>query len=141
MDPATIERIVGIVKNMQAGGMTEQQINDNLKSMGVSDDELGSILEKAGIAAPTPVEPEPMPEPIALPHEEHFERLHSNVTELHEKHEELKGSLSEITALRNEIQAVKTEVDEIKPMIGALKRLNENLIEINKKMLARLETK
>jgi len=137
MDEETIERIVGIVKNMQAGGMSVAEITDNLHQMGLSGDELNDILKKVGITEEKPIVEEPAP---LLP-EEHFERLHTTVGELHDKQDELKTSFSEISQLREDIKAMKAEIDEIRPLIGALKRMNENLIEINKKMLTRLETR
>jgi len=136
MDEATVKRIVGIVKNMQAGGMPKKDVIDNLRQMGLSGEELNSVLNAVGITASNPPE-EPAP-PIP---EEHFERLHATMGDLHEKQDELKGSFSEISNLRKDIKDIKAELDEIKPLVGALKRINENLIEINKKMLARLETR
>jgi len=136
MDEATVERIVGIVKNMRAGGMPEKDVTDNLRQMGLSGGELESVLNAVGITSSKPPE-----EPAPIVPEEHFERLHTTVAELHDKQDELKSSFSEISELRREIKDIKAELDEIKPLVGALKRINENLIEINKKMLARLATK
>ena len=136
MDEATVGRIVGIVKNMQAGGMSEKDIIDNLRQMGLSGEELNEVLNAVGMAESKPAE-----EPAPLLPEEHFERLHATVGELHDKQDELKSSFSEISELRRDIAAVKAELDEIRPLVGALKRINENLIEINKKMLTRLETR
>ncbi|MFC2174435.1 hypothetical protein ACFLQ2_01010 [archaeon] len=135
MDDATLQRIVGIVKTMQSSGMEKDAIVENLRSMGVSDDELEGILVESGLQAPKPLEPVP---PVA---EEHIERLHTNVNELHVKHDEMKGSLSGIDDIKHELQEIKAEINDIKPQLGALKRINENLIDINKKMLARLATK
>ena len=135
MDDATLQRIVGIVKTMQSSGMEKDAIVENLRSMGVSDDELDGILTESGLQAPKA--PEVIP-PVA---EEHIERLHTNVNELHVKHDELKGSLAGLDDIQRELQDIKAQVADIKPQLGALKRINENLIEINKKMLARLDIK
>ena len=139
MDDATLQRIVGIVKTMQNGGMGQDEITDNLRSMGVSDEELGGILSHAGLGAPAvPAAPEEIAPPVT---EDHIDRLHTNMNELHVKHDELKGSLAGLDDIQRELQDIKAQVADIKPQLGALKRINENLIEINKKMLARLDIK
>lgn len=136
MDDATLERIVGIVRGMKSGGMSQDEIVDNLRQMGVAEEELSGILSKAGLQPQSPVPAEPATQPPIA--EEHFERLHANVNELHAKHDDLAETLAELSEIRRELQSVKADVSEIKPLLGAMKRLNENLVEINKKMLARL---
>ena len=126
MDEATLQRIVGIVKTMQSSGMGEKEITDNLRQMGVADEELEGILSGSGIAKP------PAPEPVIAP---------PVADELHAKQDDMKASLSGLDDIKRELQGIKAEVADIKPQLGALKRINENLIEINKKMLARLGTK
>ena len=138
MDGATVERIVGIVKNMQAGGMSEKDITDNLRQMGLAGDELNSVLDAVGLSKPAPPV---LQEPATTPPEEHFERLHTTVAELHDKQDALREDFSEISKLRKELADIKTELDEIKPLLAALKRMNENLMDINRKMLAKLATK
>jgi DNA repair ATPase RecN len=152
MDEATLARIAEIVKSMHAQGMTQSEIRENLKQMGVADQDAEDIIRRAEPEVTMPEVHEkveaisrkmeegehlkPAMEKLEE-HEEHFERLHATVGELHEKHDELREAVEELHALREDIDAIKADLKDMKPMLAALKRINEQMIELERKTLAR----
>lgn len=150
MEKSVFNRIVGIVKEMSAQGITKSEIIANLKQMGLSDEDIEDILaaarpettvadvsekaEQAMKLLETGEHLKPAMEKLKE-HEEHFERIHTHLNEIHEKS---MVSQEEMEAIREELDEIKREIEEIKPIVASIKRLNQDLIKINKKMLTRL---
>jgi len=144
------QRLVDVVKGMNARGMSKSEIMDNLRQMGIPDSDIDEIIKEAqpevniaevhehALETRKMIEKgehlKPVVETLGK-QEEHFERLHATVGELHEKHEEMKASIEEIKEIKKDIAQIEEELAEIKPMLAAIKRLQENLLDINKKML------
>ncbi len=134
MDADTKAKITSIVKDMSSQGMSNPEIGENLRSMGIADADISEIMrEIGGDIAPLIDEPVAAPAPI-MPQEEHIERLHSTVGELNDKQD---MQSSDLGAIRDDLESIKGDLAEIKPLLSAMKRLNESLIDINKKMLVK----
>ena len=142
MDDATAQKLTTVVDTMRDAGMSSAEISDNLKQMGVSPADIDGILgaEPAPDLAAEPVPPlaDDSLQPALDRQEEHLERLHATVGELHEKHDELAVVLADLDALKKEVEELRLAIGEIKPLVSALQRQNNNLIDINKKMLGKL---
>ncbi len=133
MDDATKSKITSIVKDMSAQGMPNAEIEENLRSMGIADADIIEVMRDIGGIAPPVEEPAAAPAPV-MPQEEHIERLHSTVGELNDKQDMQSGDLG---AIREDLDAIKTDLAEIRPLLSAMKRMNESLMDINKKMLVK----
>jgi DNA-binding transcriptional MerR regulator len=131
MDEETKARVIEIVRDMSSQGLSPTDIAEQLRSMGIAEEDISEVMRDVGEPAP-PAEEAPA-ESSALP-EEHVERLHATVGELHEKQD---MQSSDLLAIREDMERVKADLDEIKPLLAALKRLNENLMDVNKKMLVK----
>ncbi|MCD6414641.1 MAG: hypothetical protein J7L23_03355 [Candidatus Diapherotrites archaeon] len=153
MEKSVFNRIVGIVKEMNAQGVTKTEIVSNLKQMGLNDEDIEDIIAAANPETTVADVSEKADQAVKLlesgehlkpameklgEHGEHFERIHAHLNEIHEKNV---TTGEDTKAIREELADLKREVDEIKPLVASIKRLNEDLIKINKKMLTRLDTK
>ncbi len=152
MDDATVQKLSSLVKRMHDQGMSVEQIKENLVQMGIPDDDIKVILNKAGLqpstvdvhaavvnvqkAISTGDAVKPVMDKLSEA-EEHFERLHSKVDMLHEKHQELSGKIDNLSSLSAEINEIKREIIEIKAQLEAIKKLQQDLLEVNRKVLAR----
>jgi hypothetical protein len=125
MDENTKTQITKIVMDMRAQGMADSEIEDNLRSMDISNEDISVIIGKPVSIAP------PVEEPVV---DDSVERLHSSIGELHEK-QDLQSS--DLSSIRDDLSAIRSDLDEIKPLLSAIKHLNTSLIELNKKMLVK----
>jgi DNA-binding transcriptional MerR regulator len=130
MDEETKARVIEIVRDMSSQGLSPADIAEQLRSMGIAEEDITEVMRDVGGAPPAEEAPA---EPSMLP-EEHVERLHATVGELHEKQD---MQSSDLLAIREDMERVKADLDEIKPLLAAIKRLNENLMDVNKKMLVK----
>ncbi len=74
-------------------------------------------------------------------HAQTLETINQKINTLHTKHEEIEKNLNETSFLKSEIREVKEMLIELKPLIKGMADLQQQLIEINKKMLLKLEKK
>ena len=152
MDEATIERLSDLVKGMHDQGMSVKQIQDNLVQMGISSQDIDVIISRAGLkpsasdihenvvsvkrAIETGEAVKPVVEKLGEA-EEHFERIHSSLNRLHEKHGEISERLSRLSASQSDIQEIKELLYELRDTMNAIKKLQQDLIEINRRVLVR----
>lgn len=156
MDAATLQRIIEIVRNMNAQGLSKNEIIDNLRQMGIADEDIETIMKEAqpdititDIHEKTELTKSMLEKGEHLKpamekleeHTEEFERLHTTIGELHEKHEEVASKIDDLKTIRDDVEEVKKLLLEIKPLLASIERLNQNLLDINKKMLTKLGTK
>lgn len=150
MERSVFNKIVGIVREMSAQGVTRMDIETNLKQMGLTEDEIEDILaeakpevnvaevhEKADATQKLLESGDHLKPAIDKldEHKEDLERIHTNLGEMHEKQTLNAKDLQEI---KEDIAEIKRDLAEIKPIIGAVQRLDESLVKINKRMLTRL---
>jgi uncharacterized coiled-coil DUF342 family protein len=150
MDEPRLQKIVGIVKEMNSQGLSKNEIEANLRQMGLGEEDIELILKEAkpeinvsevhdqASRATEMLEKGEHLQPALEKLDqqlEHFERLHSNVGELHEK---TGAATTEMGEIKRELEEINETLGELKPMLAAVKRLNEDLIKINQKMLKRL---
>ncbi len=156
MDETTIARLSELVKGMHDQGMSVKQIEENLEQMGISREDIKVIVTRAGLkpstvdiheevtavkeAISTGEAVKPVVEKLGEA-EEHFERLHAKMDMLHEKHKEVSQAVSELSELRAELSEIKNLLLEIRAAVAATKKLQEDLIEINRRVLARESVK
>ncbi|GEM_PF-5480555 len=156
MDEATLKRLAGLVKSMHDQGLAVDQIKENLEQMGIAKDDISLIISEAGLmpntvdvhkevsalreAMETGQAVKPVVEKLGET-EDHFERLHTKVDLLHEKHGEIEARLEDLAELKAEIAEVKQLLLEIKPVVMAIKKLQEDLLEVSRSILARESVK
>ena len=150
MDRPTFLKIVGIVKEMNAQGLSTSEIESNLKQMGVSDEDIEEIMREAKPEASVPEIHEKTKQVVQLletgehlkpaiekleEQKEDLERVHTHLGEVHEKQ---LSSVQQLAEIKAELDEIKRELEELKPLVASIKRLDENLIKLNRKMLVRL---
>lgn len=162
MEEAKEKEIIEIIKAMNATGMTQAEIKENLRMMGLSDEEIDPILEKAQTKPTTREVHEavkaiqeqietgehikPAMEAIGEHREEtaavkgKVDEISAGMGELHEKHEELKARFATIEEVSSELEELKKLMLEMKPMLAAVKDMQEKLLETNTEILIRLKT-
>ncbi len=151
MDETTLERLASLVKGMHDQGMSVKQIEDNLSQMGISSDDIAAILNRSGLKpsasdvheAVTTLQKtistgeavKPVMDKLSET-EQHFERLHNKVDMLHEKNAEISNKIDDIAKVVSEINEIKNELVEIKAQLEAIKKLQQDLLEVNRRVLA-----
>lgn len=150
MERSVFNRIVGIVKEMNAQGVAESEIQNNLKQMGLNEEEIEEIITRAkpqvnvaevheqASKTKQMIESGEHLKPAMQKldeNSENMERVHTHLGEIHEKQQ---GASEDIEEIRKEIEEIKEDIAEIKPMIASIKRLNDSMIKLNKKMLTQL---
>ena len=150
MEAAAMNRIIEIVKEMNAQGMSTTEIKSNLKQMGVEEEDIKAILEKAKLGVNLAEIHSKAEQAISLlesgehlkptmgkleKQEEHLERIHTHLGEMHEKQIAVKEDVGDV---KRELEEIKASINELKPLLASIKRLNEDLIKINRKMLMKL---
>lgn len=161
MEEAKEKEIIEIIRAMNATGMTQSEIRENLRMMGLEEGEIAGILEKAQTKPTTrevheavkaiqeKIETGEHIKPAMEAIEEHreatgeikekVEEISAGLGELHEKHEELKARFATIEEVSSELEGLKKLMLEMKPLLAAIKDLQEKLVETNTEMLMRLK--
>ncbi len=156
MDDATLKRLADLVKSMHDQGLSVDQIKDNLSQMGISNDDISIVISEAGLipntvdvhkevsaireAVETGKAVKPVMDKLSNA-EEHFERLHTKVDLLNEKHGEISEKMDKLSYMETEIAEMRQVLLEMKAILSAIKQLQEELIEINRKVLAKESVK
>ena len=156
MDEALEKKILPIVADMKAQGLSRAEIETTLNQMGIDTGDISELLAKAGLEVKhEDIQKQVVKTKEMLEKAEHLqpamekigeqavgiERLHTTVGELHDKSDALLNTSGDIKKLHSDVKELHSDVRELHALLSAIKTLNSKMLELNNRILTELVTR